>query len=247
MIHTYNVAGMTCSGCQAKVEKLISGLPGVISAKTDLAKGEVVVEMKSHIPTASLQEALAEHTKYVLSEKEVSMPMISLQEEPDPRSWLEIYKPIWLIFLFLFVVTLGIQWRSGGFDMMVWMRHFMAGFFLVFSFFKFLNLKEFADSYKMYDLPARYIPGYAVAYPFIEFGLGMLYLLNIEPFFTNCLTVLVMGVSLVGVVQSVMNKRKIKCACLGAVFNLPMSTVTIAEDSVMIAMSGSMLVQLFNL
>ncbi|RYZ78221.1 MAG: heavy-metal-associated domain-containing protein, partial [Proteobacteria bacterium] len=44
-----------------------------------------------------------------------------------------------------------------------------------------------------------------------------------------------------GVLQSVLNKRKIQCACLGAVFNLPMSTVTIIEDGLMIAMSAVML------
>jgi hypothetical protein len=50
-----------------------------------------------------------------------------------------------------------------------------------------------------------------------------------------------MGVSIIGVLQSVWNKRKIQCACLGAVFNLPMSTVTVIEDALMIAMSGIML------
>jgi hypothetical protein len=50
-----------------------------------------------------------------------------------------------------------------------------------------------------------------------------------------------MGVSIIGVVRSVMNKRKIRCACLGAVFNLPMSTVTIIEDALMIVMSGAMI------
>jgi hypothetical protein len=39
----------------------------------------------------------------------------------------------------------------------------------------------------------------------------------------------------------VLNKKKIQCACLGAVFNLPMSTVTIIEDALMIAMSGAMI------
>ena len=50
-----------------------------------------------------------------------------------------------------------------------------------------------------------------------------------------------MTVSIIGVLQSVMNKRKIKCACLGDVFNLPMSTITIIEDALMIGMSVTML------
>jgi hypothetical protein len=57
---------------------------------------------------------------------------------------------------------------------------------------------------------------------------------------TNGVTFVVMSISIIGVLQSVLNKRKIKCACLGAVFNLPMSTITITEDALMIAMSGIM-------
>lgn len=54
-------------------------------------------------------------------------------------------------------------------------------------------------------------------------------------------TIVVLGVSSIGVIQSNLNKRKIKCACLGDVFNLPMSTVTIVEDVSMVAMAGFML------
>ena len=50
-----------------------------------------------------------------------------------------------------------------------------------------------------------------------------------------------MSISIIGVLQSVLNKRKIKCACLGAIFNVPMTTITIIEDALMIAMSGAML------
>jgi hypothetical protein len=53
-----------------------------------------------------------------------------------------------------------------------------------------------------------------------------------------------MSISIVGVLQSVLNKKKIQCACLGAVFNLPMSTVTIIEDALMIAMSGIMILKM---
>jgi len=56
-----------------------------------------------------------------------------------------------------------------------------------------------------------------------------------------------MSLSIIGVLQSVINKKKIQCACLGAVFNLPMSTVTIIEDALMILMSGVMLINLTGL
>jgi hypothetical protein len=54
-----------------------------------------------------------------------------------------------------------------------------------------------------------------------------------------------MSVSILGVLQSVFDNKKIQCACLGAVFNLPMSTVTIIEDALMIVMSGYMILNLF--
>ena len=119
----------------------------------------------------------------------------------------------------------------------------MAGFFLVFSFFKLLNLKGFAESYAMYDVLAKKIPVWGYVYAFLELGLGISYLLNFNPIFTNAVTFIVMSISIIGVLQSVLNKKKIQCTCLGAVFNLPMSTVTIIEDALMIIMSVDLVIR----
>ena len=93
----------------------------------------------------------------------------------------------------------------------------------------------------MYDIVARKIKAYRYIYPFIELTLGIAYLTGFNPAVTNWSTLIVMAVSVVGVIQSVVNKKKIRCACLGAVFNLPMSTVTIIEDLLMIVMAAAML------
>jgi hypothetical protein len=126
------------------------------------------------------------------------------------------------------------------------MNVFMSGFFLAFSFFKMLDLNGFADSYSTYDIIAKNFRGWGFIYAFIELGLGIAYAINFNPLITNSITFIVMTVSITGVLQSVLNKRKIQCACLGAVFNLPMSTVTIIEDALMIAMSGIMLITVYN-
>lgn len=104
-----------------------------------------------------------------------------------------------------------------------------------------LDLQGFADSYRMYDILARKFPFWAKLYPFVELGLGIAFLMNLSPVMINLVTLLVMLVSIVGVIQSVLNRKAIQCACLGAVFNLPMSTVTIVEDGWMILMSIVML------
>jgi hypothetical protein len=96
----------------------------------------------------------------------------------------------------------------------------------------------------MYDVIAKRIPVWGYVYAIIELGLGIGYLINFNPLLTNWITFIVMTISIVGVLQSVLNKKKIQCACLGAVFNLPMSTVTIIEDALMITMSGIMIFKL---
>ena len=120
----------------------------------------------------------------------------------------------------------------------------MAGFFLVFSFFKMLDLSGFANSYMSYDIIARKWKSWGYIYAFIELGLGLAYLTNCCPLATNITAFVVMTISIIGVLQSVLNKKKIQCACLGAVFDLPMSTVTIIEDALMIIMSGYMILNL---
>ena len=109
------------------------------------------------------------------------------------------------------------------------------------AFFKLLDLRGFADSYRMYDIIARRFPSYGYVYPFIELALGAAYIANIQPTAVNLTTLVVMLVSSIGVIQSVRQKRRIRCACLGTVFNLPMSTVTLVEDGLMIAMAAAAL------
>jgi copper chaperone CopZ len=230
---------MTCSGCQAKVHSLLAKVPGVSSVTIDLPKGEAAITMDGHIATRTLQAALVDYPKYQLSEKEVMPPVIT--EEELRASWLKTYKPILLIFGFIFGITLVVEYMNETFLWERWMQHFMAGFFLTFSFFKLLDLRNFAESYATYDIVAKKWTGWGYVYAFIELTLGIAFLTGFNPLATNLVTFAVMAVSIIGVLQSVLNKKKIRCACLGAVFNLPMSTVTIIEDGLMIGMSLLML------
>jgi cation transport ATPase len=241
MKHTYAVSGMTCAGCQYKVQHLLSQLPNVNEATVDLAKGEVTVEMDEHIPTQVLKDALKEYPKYQLTDAVAVPNVISGNGESEQRSWFETYKPIVLIFAYVLLVSVIAGSTVLGFDNMIAMRVFMAGFFLVFSFFKLLNLDGFAESYAMYDVIARGFKSWGYIYALIELGLGIAYAADFNPVITNVITLIVMSVSIIGVLQSVLSKKTIQCACLGAVFNLPMSTVTIIEDGLMIGMSGLML------
>jgi len=237
MTHTYQITGMTCSGCEAKVKTQLFSVPDVTAVEVSRETNSGTITMDKHISLSTLQEALGgSGSKYQIS-------AVNHNEAAEQaKGWLETYKPILVIFGYITIVTLLVQAANGAFDLMQWMRHFMAGFFLVFSFFKMLNLKGFAESYVMYDVLARKIPAWAYLYAFVELGLGLANVANFNPLVTNLVTFVIMTISIIGVLQSVMNKKKIQCACLGAVFNLPMSTVTIIEDALMIAMSVMMLI-----
>ena len=122
------------------------------------------------------------------------------------------------------------------------MRLFMGFFFLLFGFFKTLDWKAFISAYAEYDIIAAKSKMYAAIYPVIELTLAVLYLGNFYPFYANLATVVVMGVGAIGVIKAVYGKQKIRCACLGTVVKLPMTTVTIIEDVGMGLMAVIMLI-----
>jgi copper chaperone CopZ len=236
MVHKYQITGMTCTSCEAKVKSALLMVNNVTAVEVSKADNSATITMDKHISLPDFQKAL--DSKYQIS----AIHHSEILEQT--KSWFVTYKPVLLIFFYITVVSLLIQSVNHHFDFMQWMRHFMAGFFLVFSFFKMLNLKAFAESYVMYDVVAKKIPAWAYVYAFVELVLGIAFLMDFNPFITNLVTVVVMLISIIGVLQTVLNKKKIQCACLGAVFNLPMSTVTIIEDGLMIAMSVAMLLMM---
>lgn len=241
MTHTYNIEGMTCGNCVTKVKSALLKIVDVAEADLQLAAPQARIRMQQHIPVQTLQSAIDKAGHYTIKEADGGMHVVP--EEAVAKSWWQTYKPVLLIGLFITGITLLIQLQSGGFDGVQWMRHFMAAFFIVFSFFKLLDVKAFAESYAMYDVVAKRVPAWGYVYPFVELALGIAFLMNIQPLLVNSITLVVMAISIIGVLQTVLQKKIIRCACLGAVFNLPMSSITIIEDAFMLFMSGLMLAQ----
>lgn len=247
MKHTYKITGMHCNACIEKVQKALEAVPFVESAEVTLNPQQAVIKMKQHIETEKLNQAVKSAGKYLLEESNESYslsaeplnPFASAEEE---KSKLTTFTPLIIITIYLLGFVILSEVNYGEFRLMHAMNNFMGGFFIIFSFFKFLNLSGFADAYSTYDVIAKKWRGYGFIYPFIELGLGVSFLFHAFPKTTNIITLLVMSISSIGVIQSVLKKNKIKCACLGTVFNLPMTTITIIEDLLMVAMSIIMLI-----
>jgi len=158
-----------------------------------------------------------------------------------PKSKFKDFVPLILIFIAIGFFTFLIVDRSGQKDLMNIMRNFMAGFFLVFGAFKLIRWKGFVEAYVTYDIVAKRSVAYAYLYPLIELGLGIAYLQSLNLFVTNIVTIAVMIIGAIGVAGEILKKQPVHCACLGTVFKIPMTKVTLFEDLLMAGMAAWML------
>jgi hypothetical protein len=110
------------------------------------------------------------------------------------------------------------------------MHIFMGLFFCQFAMLKLFHPSGFAEGFEKYDLLAKRSKNYALAYPFIELGLGLSYLSFINPFAVYSFTIVLMGVGAIGVIKALREGLEVRCACMGTVLDVPLSTVTLTED-----------------
>ena len=141
---------------------------------------------------------------------------------------LKAYLPLMVVvgFSIIFAIT-----HDGSLFQVISVIHYAMGYFLcLLAMFKLFDINGFADGFQMYDLVAKRCRKYAYCYPSIELSLGIGYLTNFMPFIINLITVLVMLVSSIGIIKSIRSGMNIKCACLGTVLSVPLSTVSIIEN-----------------
>lgn len=124
----------------------------------------------------------------------------------------------------------------------VWGLHyfatdFMGFFFLTFGSIKLVHWHAFAKSYAHYDLIAQHSTLYAYAYPIIEISLGVAYIMQYALPIINITTLVIMIISSFGVFHTLKTQGAIMCACLGTLFSIPLTWVTLAEDLFMAFMA----------
>ena len=172
-----SVKGMHCGGCASKIQKALLAIPTVSEAKVSHQSGGVEVRAQPGIDQSVVIDAIESAGDYTASvvepaEKPVDDPAVAHStqhmhtndggmEEPVKES---LY-PLFLIVGFIAGVTLLVAYADGSWAVEPMMRHFMAGFFLVFSFFKLLDPPGFVSAYRGYDLIAKKLPVWGWAYP----------------------------------------------------------------------------------
>ena len=237
MKHTYKIEGMTCNNCKASVEKYLNDLPHISHVSIDLEKGEAEVTMDKHISSDELQNALPE--KYTVS----APTSLTSSTIPSEKTKLQQLKPLLLILFY--ITSAGALLHYKDWSWSEFMLDFMGLFYIVFGFFKMLDLKGFPESFKMYDPLAKRLPIYGWIYPFIETALGIMFLMRFQVNIALIMTLVVLGITTIGVSKTLLDKKSIRCACLGTALKLPMTEATLIENTLMITMAALMLFEVF--
>ncbi len=245
MTHSYKITGMTCNGCVSSVSSILKKIDGIKDVNIDLSTGMASVSMEKHIDTETMQQKLLEKGNYVLTDIESGVTnsveaSTEIPQDDSASDYKRLY-PLFLVFFYLIGGVLLSQVIAGSWNTMKAMQYFMGGFFVVFSFFKLLDLKGFAYSFSTYDPIAGKWLGYGYIYPFIELALGIAYFMGINLVITNSISLIIVSIGALGVAKTLLDKKRIQCACLGTVFNLPMTKVTLTENSIMILMATIMI------
>lgn len=235
MKKSYIIEGMTCKGCVKKIKKNISEIPNINEVSINLENSSLEIDFKEKVSFLKLQESIPKKYKIIQESND------SNQSRINSNKLLKL-KPLFLIFLYIFGISFFINIRSWNIN--EFMFDYMGLFFIFFSFFKLLDLNGFISSFRLYDPIAIKISFYSKIYPFLELFLGIMFLLrlNVEPILY--ITIFILSTTTLGVLNALYRKKEIQCGCLGTVFQLPMTEVTLIENFIMIFMSIFMIISL---
>ena len=236
MKQTYTIKGMTCGGCKTSVEKHIGGVEFVTNVEVSLEMEEVTITLEHPISIDIFKKVLPE--KFNLFEKSYKsriQDISSISEKEQEVSKVKQLQPLFIILFYLATTVIFLNYKDWNSREM--MFDFMGLFFIVFSFFKMLDLKNFPISFSMYDPLAEKILFYGWVYPFIEIALGLIFLVRFELNIALYVTIVILGITTFGVTKTLMNKKNIQCACLGTALKLPMTEATLIENALMLSMS----------
>ena len=236
----YKVEGITCNNCVNNIKEALQGVDGIEEIKLNKENGVMKLVMNHQIPIEVIQNLLPK--KYAITiDKKVNVFTSANSELIDKveQSKFSQLKPLILILFYIAVTSNMLHVENWSLPNV--MLDFMGIFFIVFSFFKMLDLRGFPESFSMYDPLAKRVPVYGWIYPFIETVLGLMFLMRIEISIALIVTLVILIITTIGVSKTLLDKKSIRCACLGTALKLPMTEATFIENAIMIVMAITML------
>lgn len=159
--------------------------------------------------------------------------------DPDRPS----YRPVIAVFAVAALVALAIgPLTSAPAPGIATIERAIAMVMILLAMLKLQDVDRFATMFLGYDLLARRWVPYAYAYPFAQLGAGVLMLAGALTWLAAPVALLIGGVGAVSICKAVyVEKRSLRCACVGGGANVPLGFVSLTEDLLMVAMAVWML------
>ena len=236
MNQKFLISGMTCLKCKASIENALQSFEAITTLKVDFKKQELSIISNEGLALSTVQNLIPK--KYTILEMDFNEKLID--KEFEGKSKIQQLKPLLLIIFYITSASLLLNFKNWNLN--EFMLDFMGLFFIVFSFFKMLDLNGFLQSFKMYDPLAKRVSFYGRIYPFIETLLGLMFLMRYEINIALIITLVLLVITTIGVSKVLLQKQSIQCACLGTVLKLPMTEATLIENSIMIVMAIVMII-----
>lgn len=159
----------------------------------------------------------------------------------DPKA--KTYTPILAVFAVTALMALAVSRVATGQALTPQtLQWFIAFSMCVLGILKLRDVETFATMFLGYDLMARRWLPYGYLYPFAEVGAGVLMIAGVLTWLSAPVALFIGGVGAVSVFKAVyIDKRELKCACVGGDSNVPLGFVLLGENLMMVAMAIWML------
>lgn len=155
---------------------------------------------------------------------------------PDPNA--KTYRPVLTIFAIAFLIGLAVSWVAEGTLFAPRLPEYaIATAMVLLGLQKLQDVERFSTMFLNYDLLAQRQVRYGYVYPYAETLAGLLMLAGTLIWLAAPVALFIGTVGAVSVFKAVyIDKRELKCACVGGNTNVPLGFVSLTENLVMIAM-----------
>lgn len=155
--------------------------------------------------------------------------------DPDATS----YQPVIAVFGVAALMALATSWAAYRDPLTIRAGEWFIAFSMcILAILKLRDLESFSNMFLGYDLLAQRVVRYAYFYPFAEAAAGVLMIAGALLWFAVPLALFIGTIGAVSVFKAVyIDKRDLKCACVGGSSNVPLGFVSLTENLMMVAMA----------
>lgn len=156
---------------------------------------------------------------------------------PNPKA--TSYRPVIILFAMTALMAIAAGYAATGSLFTLRAAEWFIGFsMVVLSLLKLQNVETFATMFLNYDVLAkRWVP-YSYIYPYAEGFAGLLMVAGVATWLSVPIALFIGAIGAMSVFKAVyLDKRELKCACVGGSSNVPLGFISLTENIMMVAMA----------